>query len=125
MRKTLTCEELANAMLTKPTVVAPPLPYLSPDDNTFAVTALRQHMIDLASEVAAAEARFGEATVARVAGVTPEFMREMAEGNTTAQSRLRTQPFHAEQPLRAHAAVAATADRRERAAYHFRTCLEG
>ena len=128
MRKKPTFEELANEALAKPTLVATPLQTVYPDDNTFAVTEFRNMMNELAQTAAAGEAaRFEEATAAREAGVPADFVRQMAEGVTTANSRmheetrrqqqhfaattLRSQQLQAEALLREQAATRAVAER--------------
>ena len=128
MRKKPTFEELANEALAKPTLVATPLQTVYPDDNTFAVTEFRNMMNELAQAAAAGEAaRFEEATAAREAGVPADFVRQMAEGVTTANSRmheetrrqqqhfaattLRSQQLQAEALLREQAATRAAAER--------------
>ena len=79
MRKRLTFEELARATLVDQPVVTQSMPYVSPDDNTFAVTELRDELNRMRSaQVTDETARAAETTAAREAQVTPEFMRLLA-----------------------------------------------
>ena len=89
MRKRSTFEELASATLVKQKINPAPLPYSSPHDNTFAVMELGQMADRLKQERENAEdARYAEVHAARNLGVTPEHLRQMAEGIITAGSRM-------------------------------------
>ena len=89
MRKRSTFEELASATLVKQKINTSPLPYTPPYDNTFAVMELRQLMDKLRQDTNnAEEARHAETRAARDMGVTPEHLRQMMEGITTAGSRM-------------------------------------
>ena len=89
MRKRSTFEELASATLVKQKINPTSLPYSSPHDNTFAVMELGQMADRLKQERENAEdARYDELRAARNLGVTPEHLRQMAEGIITAGSRM-------------------------------------
>ena len=89
MRKRSTFEELASATLVKQKINPTPFPYSAPHDNTFAIMELRQHLEKLRQNTENGEdARYAEAQAARNLGVTPEHLRQMMEGITTAGSRM-------------------------------------
>ena len=84
MRKKPTFEELANSTLVKPAVRSAAIPYIPPNDSTFAVTELRQKMAEMqAQEVAGEQYRADTTAAAREFGATREFFEDLTKGVIT------------------------------------------